>query len=62
MTAARSDAVVSLEKEESRKESVDVRGGGEFGQLAGEVAGEIGSMAFFLAKLGVPEAEMRLRV
>jgi hypothetical protein len=33
------------------------RGGGEFGQLAGEVAGEIDSMAFFLAKLGVTEAE-----
>jgi len=31
MTAARSDAVVGLEKEEPREETVDVRGGGEFG-------------------------------
>ena len=61
-STARSDAVVGLEKEESRKESVEVRGGGEFGQLAGEVAGEIGSMAFFLAQLGMPEAEMRFWV
>jgi hypothetical protein len=59
-STARSDAVVGLEKEESRKESVEVRGGGEFGELAGEVAGEIGGMAFFLAQLGMPEAEMRL--
>src|SRR2546430_12540153 len=33
-----------------------------FGQLAGEVAGEIGRMAFFLAQLGMAEAEMRVRV
>ncbi len=28
---ARGDAVVSFEKEEPRKETIDVRGGGEFG-------------------------------
>jgi hypothetical protein len=57
-STARSDAVVGLQKQESRKERVDVRGAGEFAQLAGEVAG----MAFFLAQLGMPEAEMRFRI
>src|SRR6266849_7744956 len=60
--AARGDAVVGFEEEQPRKETVDVRGGGEFGQLAGEVAGEIFGMALFLAKLGMAEAEMRFRV
>ena len=53
---------MGLEKEEPREETVDVRGGGEFGQLAGEVAGEIFGAAFFLAKLGMAETEMRFRV
>jgi hypothetical protein len=57
-STARSDAVVGLQKQESRKERVDVRGAGEFAQLGGEVAG----MAFFLAQLGMPEAEMRFRI
>jgi hypothetical protein len=61
-STARSDAVVGLQKQESRKERVDVRGAGEFAQLGGEVAGEIGGMAFFLAQLGMPEAEMRFRI
>jgi len=30
--------------------------------LTGEVVGEIDGMAFFLAKLGVAETEMRFRV
>ena len=59
---ARGDAVVSLEKEEPREETVDVRGGGEFGELAGEVAGEIIRAALFAAKLGMAETEMRFRV
>jgi hypothetical protein len=62
MTAARGDAVVSFEKEQPREETIDVRSGGEFGKLAGEVTGEIGVMALFLAKLRVAEAEMRFRV
>jgi len=59
---ARSDAVVGFEQEQPRKETVDIRGEGEFGELAGEVAGEIFGMAFFLAKLGMAEAEMGFRV
>ncbi|HEV1993967.1 MAG TPA: hypothetical protein VGR03_06535 [Candidatus Acidoferrum sp.] len=60
--AARGDAVVGFEKEEPRKKTVDVRGGGEFGELASEVAGEIVGVAFFPAKLGVAETKMRFRV
>ena len=55
--APRGDAVLGEEEEEIGEELVDVRGGVESSELADEVGGEVGGIAFLLLKLGVTEAE-----
>ncbi len=55
--AARGDAALGEKKEEFGEEGIDVGGGSELDQSAGEVGGEVGDIAFLLQKLGVTEAE-----
>ncbi len=56
--ASRGDAVLGEQEEELGEDLVDVRGGQEADELAHQVGGEVGDLAFLLLEVGVTEAEL----
>jgi hypothetical protein len=55
--AARGDAILGEQDEQLGEDLVDVGGGGELGELADQVRGEVGDFKALKVKLGMAEAE-----